>query len=258
MKLQIVILTIGLIVSGAAGIAAQQPGAKDLYFGYNPRNQSRRQTTSSNTEQVNRRNTINRTNTGNSRRQTTNTRNNRRTNNSSTNNSSTNAISPAPTGLPGTRITIELSRNGKLSFVSPDYKFRSGDKIRLRLKTNFEGYVGVLNLGTSGKVNVLYPVIDENGNYRDNYVMPTSDYQIPQGDGWIVFDNRKGTETVTVIMSAKPAYRLYSLDGNSAYFKTDKTSKDLFVQTVGADFYAVCPEEILDETVGFTLRLRHS
>lgn len=254
MKLQSIILLGTIVLFGFEFAAAQSDkDAKNLYFGHKPRSE-RRQTSTTTT----RRTTVetqttttvssNNSTRSNQRRNT----NRNRQNTVAGNGGNSSGVSPTPTGLPGTKITIELMRDGKLSFVNPTYKFRSGDKIRIRMKTNFEGYVTVLNLGSSGKVNLLYPV-----QGRDNYVTPTSDYQIPQGDGWIVFDNQPGTEIVGVIMSEYELQGLESLDGNSDYFRRDRTSKDLFVQNSGTDFYAVFREQEPGKNVGFTLKLKH-
>lgn len=257
MKLQTIILLGAIILFGFNYAAAQSDGnAKDLYFGYKPRPERRQTTTTTSRTTVETRTT---TTTASSNNQTGSNRRrasggNRRNGNTTANSANnSNAVAPTPTGLPGTKITIELMRNGKLSFVRPTYKFRSGDKIRLRMKTNFEGYVTVLNLGSSGGINLLYPV-----QGRDNFVKPTADYQIPQGDGWIVFDNQPGTEIVSVIMSEYELEGLADLDVNSDYFRRDRTSKGLFVQTSGNDFYAVFREQqAAGENVGFTLKLKH-
>jgi hypothetical protein len=257
MKLQTIIL-LGTILLGVGFVNAQTDGnAKNLYFGYKPKPRTeRRQTTT----------TIRRTTTTVTSTATTNSSrpNSTRPSNSpsnrnrpastatATNGNNSSGVSPTSTGLPGTKITIELMRGGKLNFVKPDYKFRSGDKIRLRLKTNFEGYITVLNLGSSGNVNLLYPV-----NGRDNFVTPTTDYQIPGDDGWIVFDNTTGTEIVSVIMSEDELESFADLDKNSDYFNKTTTSKDLFTQTSGTDFYAVFREQAAGENVGFTLKLKH-
>lgn len=160
-------------------------------------------------------------------------------------------VAPTNTGLPGTKLTIELLRNGRLSFVNPSFIFKSGDKIRLRLETNFEGYVTVLNLGTSGKINLLYPVEGLN-----NFVTPTSTFQIPQGEGWILFDKQPGAEIVSLIMSEDELVGITDLTHNSAYFN-NKSDKDLLTQTSANDHYAVFQQNYLDEVFSFTLKLTH-
>ena len=256
MKSKTVILLGVILLFGVNFARAQSDGnAKDLYFGYKPRAERRQQqsatvtTTSSTTVETRTTSTIASNDARNNNRRRTPNRSRPAT---ATNGNTASGVAPSVTGLPGTKITIELMRKGKLSFVQPTYAFRSGDKIRLRMKTNFEGYVAVLNLGSSGKVNLLYPVEE-----RDNYVKPTADYQIPQGDGWIVFDDTAGTEIVSVIMSEDKLQSFADLDGNSDYFRRDRTSKDLFVQTSGSDFYAVFRDQPANENVGFTLKLKH-
>lgn len=256
MKLQKFIL-LGAIILGSFGFATAQTdgNAKDLYFGYTPRKPRPAQTgtVTTRTEVEVRTSTTVTTNNGTSRNRQRNTARNRPTNSGTANNgNSSSGVSPSATGLPGTKITIELMRKGKLSFVKPTFTFRSKDQIRLRMRTNFEGYVTVLNLGSSGKINLLYPV-----EGRDNFVKPTADYQIPNGDGWIIFDDTTGTEIISVIMSESKLRNFADLDRNSNYFRNDRTSKDLFVQTFGNDCYAVFREQEEGENVGFTLKLKH-
>lgn len=247
MKLQSIFLLGVILLFGFNLAAGQSDGdAKNLYFGYTPRTQQRRQPTTARRPAADTR--VSTTVASNNRRGS-----NRQRTSSGNRRTGSVAVAPTPTGLPGTKITIELMRNGKLSFVKPSYTFRSGDKIRLRMRTNFEGYVTVLNLGSTGAVNLLYPV-----EGSDNYVTPTMDYQIPQGSGWIVFDRQPGTEIVSVIMSEYELSGLADLDRNSDYFRRYKTSKDLFVQTSGNDFYAVFREQQEPgASVGFTLKLTH-
>lgn len=155
---------------------------------------------------------------------------------------------PSATGLPGTKITIELNRKGRLSFVKPTYKFRSGDKIRLRLATNFEGYISLLNVGSTGEAEFLYPYDGAN-----NRVMPSKDVQIPGSDAWIVFDEKTGTENLTVIMSKEPLGE--SADNYNEIRQTN--SRDLLIEYANDGVYAVCEDDQISKPVGFTLKLKH-
>jgi hypothetical protein len=152
-------------------------------------------------------------------------------------------------GQPGTKVTIELMRDGKLKFVKPNSKFRSGDKIRLRFATNFDGYIRILNVGSSGKVSLLFPY-----NGANDRITPSTDFQIPNNNDWIVFDDTPGTEMLTVILSAKPFEGGDDLSGlNSRATK----SRDLTIQSDDDATYAVFGQSILQEPVGFTLQLKH-
>ena len=161
----------------------------------------------------------------------------------------TNDTANKKKGKPGAKVTIELLRDGKLKFVSPKTSFRSGDKIRLRFATNFEGYVRILNVGSSGRVSLLFPYKGANDR-----ITPSSDFQVPNNNDWIVFDDTPGTETLTVILSAKPFSNDDDLSGlNSRATK----SRDLTIQSDDDATFAVASEESLHEPIGFTLRLKH-
>jgi hypothetical protein len=87
---------------------------------------------------------------------------------------------------------IELERVGK---VPADYVFHTGDKIRIHLQTNFQGYVYVLAEGPSGESVILFPPPREH-----NALDSGTDYAVPQR-GWFQFSPPAGPEKVTVILS---------------------------------------------------------
>lgn len=160
----------------------------------------------------------------------------------------TSEAAAPPTGLPGTRVTIELMRDGESSNVDSNYRFRSGDRIRLRLQTNFEGYVSLVNVGSSGKVQTLYP-----GDGIPRLVYPSRDFLVPESGTWILFDDTPGVELLTVVMSSKPLGR--STDGYGEIRKAN--SRDLTLEYTGDSVYAVYPEEGISSAVGFTMKLIH-
>src|SRR5262245_41211214 len=57
---------------------------------------------------------------------------------------------------PGSKVKMELMRNNRLSLVSTQEELLDGDRIAFRMAVNYQGYLMVTNVGTSGKVNVLY------------------------------------------------------------------------------------------------------
>jgi hypothetical protein len=77
-------------------------------------------------------------------------------------------------GRPGSKIKMELMRNDQLSLVTTQQELLDGDRIAFRTAVNYRGYLMVTNVGTSGKVNVLYA----------GQVSPTNDMRIP-AKGWI-------------------------------------------------------------------------
>ncbi len=60
--------------------------------------------------------------------------------------------------------------------VDPGLVFASGDRVRFRFRTNFDGYLYVMNQSTSGKYEQLFPR-EETG--RDNRVRAGREYLVP-------------------------------------------------------------------------------
>lgn len=102
-------------------------------------------------------------------------------------------------GKPGTKITILLKRGNNVSQVPLNYSFRSGDQVKFRFQTNFDSYVRILNLGTNGELQTLYPY----NSLGSESVSRLYNYEVPQ-QGWFEFDNNPGTEQLAFIFSRQP------------------------------------------------------
>jgi hypothetical protein len=78
----------------------------------------------------------------------------------------------------GNRIEITLERyeSGSWRAIDPALVLAQGDRVRFRVRTNFEGYLYVTNQSTSGSYEQLYPRA-ETGN--DNHVLANKEYQVP-------------------------------------------------------------------------------
>jgi hypothetical protein len=102
-------------------------------------------------------------------------------------------------GRPGVKVTVELKRDGVTRKVPLNYLFRAGDKVKFHFKTNFNAYVKIINIGSTGTPQLLYP-------YRGaaEFVTRARDYAIPQGDLWFEFDRNPGAEQLTFIFSSRP------------------------------------------------------
>lgn len=102
-------------------------------------------------------------------------------------------------GKPGVKIRLELKRNGQVVGMAPlDTKFKAGDKVKFHFETNFAAYVTILNLGTDGTKQRLFPYPGSSER-----VPKAKDYVLPQGDLWFEFDETPGTEQLTFIFSAQ-------------------------------------------------------
>jgi hypothetical protein len=111
-------------------------------------------------------------------------------------------------GRPGVKITIELKREGVTQKVPLNYVFSAGDKVKFHFETNFNAYVKVINIGSTGALQLLYP-------YRGaaEFVTRARDYAIPQGDLWFEFDRNPGTEQLTFVFSSQPLLAESQRDG---------------------------------------------
>jgi hypothetical protein len=99
----------------------------------------------------------------------------------------------------GVRYWIDLLEpSGQLRRVTTDYVFRAGDRIRLNVQSNREGYLSLLNLGSSGRATSLFPPPGQDGA-----VVASQVYQVPT-TGFLRFDSTPGEETVVLLLSPTP------------------------------------------------------
>lgn len=85
--------------------------------------------------------------------------------------------------------------------VDSAYTFHSGDKVRLQIESNVDGYLYVLQKGSTGKDRMLFPDARINGG--DNKIARGILYSVP-GSQWFTFDNNPGIESLTVAVSRTP------------------------------------------------------
>lgn len=114
----------------------------------------------------------------------------------------------------GLRYSILKRENTGPIEVDPNTVFRSGDRIRLRVDVNTGGYLYVINRGSSGNWDFLFPSAKiANG---DNRVQKGTQYEIPPGLVF-TFDEQPGTERLFIVFSRQPVSDLegliYSLTG---------------------------------------------
>ncbi len=185
-------------------------------------------------------------------------------------------------GKSGVKVRILLKRGSQSErYVSPDETFYSGDKIKLAFDINFSGYIALLNVGSSGKVSMLYPYAG-----TDSAVQPSLNEQlIPSSNSdWISFDDRKGVEKITIVFSTN---RLEAVDqimkqsgsttvSGSISINTSSSesqslllemasrglkrakSRDLFIETVKKDAtYVVAEPGLISEPTTFVISLKH-
>ena len=108
----------------------------------------------------------------------------------------------APRRHVGLKYRILVSdTNCDLREVDSSYVFRSGEKIRLVFESNIDGYLYVLQRGSSGDESVLFPDSRINGGL--NLITRGVQYSVPPAQ-WYIFDETPGEERLMVILSRTP------------------------------------------------------
>jgi Domain of unknown function (DUF4384) len=99
---------------------------------------------------------------------------------------------------------VEWERPGSVATRIADptrFVFQSGDRIRLHVKTNVEGYLYLVNRGSSGQTTVLFPAAGITEHPRR--VRARQEYTVPER-GWIRFDDQPGEENIVFLLAQRP------------------------------------------------------
>jgi hypothetical protein len=101
----------------------------------------------------------------------------------------------------GLRYTI-LKRNGEeQAEADADATFHAGDRIRLAVEANDDGYLYVVNRGSSGTWKLLFPSPEIKDG--DNRVHKRVRYEIPSGYTF-TFDEQAGEEKLFIVLARQP------------------------------------------------------
>ena len=95
-------------------------------------------------------------------------------------------------------ITLERLEGSTWSSVAPGLVFAKGDELRFRVRTNFDGYLYVSDLGTSGRYLLLFPR-EETG--LDNQVKAGVEYVVPATKAAFKIDGPPGHDIVYWMVS---------------------------------------------------------
>lgn len=98
--------------------------------------------------------------------------------------------------------------NGLSVRADPSRVFRSGERVRVLLETNTDGYLYIFNTTDGGKPVMIYPnaELDEGGNYLQSHVP----FEIPSGTAneerlrWFTFDKYAGAERLFFVFTREP------------------------------------------------------
>ncbi len=106
---------------------------------------------------------------------------------------------------------LKVGSNGEEVDVDPaSAQFRTGDKVRFTFESSTNGYLYVVQQGSSGKWTTLFPDPDINGGR--NAIRRSEVYRVPPtSDGWFEVDHNPGTDHVFVFLSKEPVEQLPGL-----------------------------------------------
>jgi Domain of unknown function (DUF4384) len=121
--------------------------------------------------------------------------------------------SPPPTPVNARRIGLGVTlfmrdSNGLAVRVDPEHVFQKGDRVRVVLESNTDGYLYIFNTTDNGPATMIYPdaQLDEAGNYLQAHVP----FEIPSTASaderlrWFAFDQVAGTERLFFVFTREP------------------------------------------------------
>ena len=116
--------------------------------------------------------------------------------------------------------------NGLAMRVDPNHVFQKGDRVRVLLETNTDGYLYIFNTTDDGPATMIYPHadLDEAGNYLQAHVP----FEIPSSTSaderlrWFAFDETAGTERLFFVFTREPLNGVPIEDDLIAFCKDSK------------------------------------
>lgn len=117
-----------------------------------------------------------------------------------------NSYNSAPIGI-GYSLYMR-DTNGDAVRVDPSRIFRAGDRIRISLETNTDGFLYVFHTENNGEPQMIYP--DAKLDDGENFVEAHVPYEIPwsgeQSESlrWFVFDQNPANERLYIVLTRDP------------------------------------------------------
>ena len=98
-----------------------------------------------------------------------------------------------------------IKETGDAVRISPDHQFRAGERMRLLVEANRDGYIYIFSQENDEAPKLLFPNTAIAGG--SNCVSAHQTFWLPE-DGEIEFDNRPARERLTVVFSETPLAKL--------------------------------------------------
>lgn len=117
--------------------------------------------------------------------------------------------SKAQTAKLGLGLTLFMrDANGMSVRVDPSHVFHKGDRVRVLLETNADGYLYIFNTTDGGKPVMIYPnsELDEGGNYIRSHEPVEIPSSVAEQERlrWLAFDEDAGNERLFFVFTRAP------------------------------------------------------
>ena len=114
------------------------------------------------------------------------------------------AYSPTAIGLGYTLYMRDA--NGSPMRVDPSREFRAGDRIRLSMETNTDGYLYIFHTENNGEPQMLYPDVrlEKGANRIEAHVPYEIPWNEPGVENWFKFDANPANERLYIIVTRQP------------------------------------------------------
>lgn len=96
------------------------------------------------------------------------------------------------------RLNVDRQIDTAWKEVNSALVFNAGDKLRFRVSANFAGYLYVMNHGTSGGYELLFPRSDTGA---DNRIEASKEYVVPASQGWFKVSGPAGQDVIYWLVS---------------------------------------------------------
>jgi hypothetical protein len=118
-------------------------------------------------------------------------------------------VTPVNVSRLGLGVTLFMrDSNGLAVRTDPGHVFRRGDRVRILLETNADGYLYIFNATNDGPASMIYPdaELDEGGNYLQAHVPFEIPSTVPTDERlrWFAFDEIAGTERLFFVFTREP------------------------------------------------------
>ena len=110
---------------------------------------------------------------------------------------------PASAAQPALRISLQMRQpDGKVQPIASDHVFAIGDMVQFRLESEFDGFLYVVDQGSSGRFTTVFPTSQAGA---DNRVHRGQSFSIPaDGDSWYAISGPSGFDVLYFLLSPEP------------------------------------------------------